>query len=621
MSYDIPRWQKILIVVLTVFALFYSIPNVFQKDPSIRVSAQNEAVIEAATEEKVKLALERGKFSTKSIERIEGRITARLIQADQQQAAREAVAKELGDSYIVSLDLAPTVPGWLSAIRARPLTLGLDLQGGVHFLAEIDATEVRKQTVERYLSELRTTLKDKKLSARVAESPQGISMTFKTDEDRNRAFGELTTAFLGLKLTEIPPTDAGFPVIAEIRPEEQAASMTRAIDQNLTTLRNRLNSIGLTEPVIQRQGASRIAIDLPGVQDVEQAKQTIGQTATLQYHQVHRTVTGAQAKATGQVPAGYRLFEDPVSGQAFLLNRRPIATGENLINATSNLSENGTPAVSVTLDDAGARRMFAFTQDNVGQPMAVLFVESIAEQKEQPDGTKVLTFRKYERIINSASIKEPFGKQFQTTGLSSMQEASELAMNLRSGSFSAPIAIVEERVIGPSLGAANVRAGVMSVAFSFLFVMVFFVVYYKMFGVVTNLALLLNMLLVVAIMGILGATLTLPGLAGLALTIGMSVDANVLINERIREELRGGMSPLAAIQEGYEKASGTIWDANVTALLAGLAMSFFGSGPIKGFAVALCVGILTSMYTAVSASHGFASLIYSGRRKITKLAI
>ncbi len=617
---NFPRWQKILIVVLTVLSLIYSIPNLFQKDPAIRVSGQNGAVIEAATEEKVKLALERDKFAIKQLERIEGRITARLMAADQQQAAREAVARELGDNYIVSLDLAPTVPSWLSAIRAKPMTLGLDLQGGVHFLAEIDASEVRKQNVERYLSDLRTTLKDRKLSARVAESPQGISMTFKTDEDRNRAFGELTVGFLGLKLTEIPPTDAGFPIIAEIRPEEQAAAMTRAIDQNLSTLRNRLNSIGLTEPVIQRQGASRIAIDLPGVQDVEQAKRSIGSTATLEYRQVHRTVQGFEAKNSGQVPAGYRLYENP-DGSLYLLNRRPIATGEQLINATSLISEDGTPAVSVTLDDVGARKMFAFTQDNVGQPMAVLFVESKAEMVEKANGTRELVFKKVERVINSARVKEPFGKTFQTTGLGSMQEATDLAMNLRAGSFSAPIAIVEERVIGPSLGAANIRSGVMAVTFSFVFVMIFFVIYYKMFGIVTNLALLLNMLLVIAIMGFLGATLTLPGLAGLALTIGMSVDANVLINERIREELRAGSSPLASIQAGYEKATGTIWDANITALLAGLAMSFFGSGPIKGFAVALCVGIITSMYTAVSASHGFASLIYSGRRKINKLAI
>ena len=270
---------------------------------------------------------------------------------------------------------------------------------------------------------------------------------------------------------------------------------------------------------------------------------------------------------------------------------------------------------------AGSRCRWCRQRDNVGQPMAVLFVESKAEMVEKGNGTRELVFKKVERVINSARVKEPFGKTFQTTGLGSMQEATDLAMNLRAGSFSAPIAIVEERVIGPSLGAANIRSGVMAVTFSFVFVMIFFVIYYKMFGIVTNLALLLNMLLVIAIMGFLGATLTLPGLAGLALTIGMSVDANVLINERIREELRAGSSPLASIQAGYEKATGTIWDANITALLAGLAMSFFGSGPIKGFAVALCVGIITSMYTAVSASHGFASLIYSGRRKINKLAI
>lgn len=616
-----PSWQKYLILVLLLISALYSLPNLYQKDPAVRVSGKEGIAIEAATEEKVKLALERDKYAIKRIERTEDRIVARLMDEAQQQAAREAVAKELGDNYVVSVDLASTVPAWLTMLRGKPMNLGLDLQGGVHFLAEIDGAEVRKRNVERLISDLRATLKTKSLNARVAESPQGISLTFKTDADRNSAMGELTTAFVILKFTEIPPTDAGFPIVAEIRPEEEAAAMTRAIEQNLVTLRKRLNPDGTKETVIQRQGAARIAIDLPGVQDIEQAKRQIGSTATLEYRQVHPTVSAAEAMSTGRIPAGYRLYTNP-DGSAYLLNRRPIATGEQLTSARSQLdAEKGTPAVSVTLNDLGAKKMFAFTQDNVGKPMAVLFVESEAKLVDKPDGKRELTFERKERVISVANILEPFGKTFQTTGLGSMAVANELANNLNAGSFSAPIAIVEERVIGPSLGAENIKAGILSVTYSFLFVMVFFIVYYKMFGVVTNLALLLNMLLVVAIMSVLGATLTLPGLAGLALTIGMSVDANVLINERIREELRAGASPLAAIQAGYEKASGTIWDANITAALAGFAMLFFGSGPIQGFAVALLVGIGTSVYTAVSASHGFASLFYSGRRKINALAI
>lgn len=616
-----PRWQKILILVLLVLSLFYSAPNLFQKDPAVRVSGKEGTAIEAATEEKVKLVLEREKFSLKRIDRTDDRLVARLNDSTQQQAAREAIAKELGDNYIVSLDLASTVPGWMTTLGGKPMTLGLDLQGGVHFLAEIDATEVRKRNVERLISDLRAAMKTKSLSARVAESPQGISMTFKSDADRNSALGELITSFPILKFTEIPPTDSGFPIVAEIRPEEEAAAMTRAIDQNLVTLRKRLNPDGTKETVIQRQGAARIAIDLPGVQDIEQAKRQIGSTATLEYRQVHPTVQAIDAISTGRIPSGYRLYTNP-DGSAYLLNRRPIATGEQLTSARSQIDpEKGTPSVSVTLNDLGAKKMFAFTQDNVGKPMAVLFVESEAKLVDKGNGKKELTFERKERVINVANILEPFGKTFQTTGLTSMAVASELANNLNAGSFSAPIAIVEERVIGPSLGEQNIRAGMQSVMYSFLFVMVFFLVYYKMFGLVTNLALLLNMLMVVAIMSTLSATLTLPGLAGLALTIGMSVDANVLINERIREELRAGASPLAAIQAGYEKAAGTIWDANITAALAGFAMLFFGSGPIQGFAIALLVGIATSVYTAVSASHGFASLFYSGRRKINALAI
>ncbi|AVP95745.1 protein translocase subunit SecD [Ahniella affigens] len=616
-----PSWQKYLILVLLLISALFSLPNLYQKDPAVRVSGKEGIAIEAATEEKVKLALERDKYEIKRIDRTDDRIVARLMNEAQQQAAREAIAKELGDNYVVSVDLASTVPGWLTMLKAKPMNLGLDLQGGVHFLAEIDGAEVRKRNVERLISDLRAAMKTKSLAARIAESPQGISLTFKTDAERNAALGDLTPSFTILKFTEVPPTDAGFPIIAEIRPEEEANAMTRAIDQNLVTLRKRLNPDGTKETVIQRQGAARIAIDLPGVQDIEQAKRQIGSTATLEYRQVHPTIRPEEAMSTGRIPAGYRLYTNP-DGSAYLLNRRPIATGEQLTSARSQLdAEKGTPAVSVTLNDLGAKKMFAFTQDNVGKPMAVLFVESEAKLVDKPDGKRELTFVRKERVISVANILEPFGKTFQTTGLGSMAVANELANNLNAGSFSAPIAIVEERVIGPSLGAENIKAGVLSVTFSFLFVMVFFVIYYKMFGVVTNLALLLNMLLVVAIMSVLGATLTLPGLAGLALTIGMSVDANVLINERIREELRAGASPLAAIQAGYEKASGTIWDANITAALAGFAMLFFGSGPIQGFAVALLVGIGTSVYTAVSASHGFASMFYNSRRKINALAI
>jgi preprotein translocase subunit SecD len=403
--------------------------------------------------------------------------------------------------------------------------------------------------------------------------------------------------------------------------------MDGAIEQNRNTLDNRINSLGVGEQVIQRQGDSRIVVQLPGVQDTAEARNLIGATATLEYrHVVDYGAKAIQAAATGVVPPNARLYFSRDLGadgkpRPILLSRRVIVSGDQLINATSNPDpQGGGPAVQITLNNAGGNRMLAHTRQNVGQLMAAVYIESIPDMREV-DGKQVLSFRVTEEVINAATLQGVFSNNFQTTGLGSQQEAADLARLLRAGSLAAPMVIIEERIIGPSLGAENVQRGMQAVFWSFMFVLAFFLVYYKTFGIVTNLALLLNLLMVVAIMSVIGATLTLPGLAGIALTVGLSVDANVLINERIREELRNGNTPLSSIANGYDKASGTITDSNTTALLAGVAMAVFGSGPIRGFGITLIIGILTSMYTAVSVSRGISTLIYGKRKKLATLSI
>ena len=622
MTLDYPNWKKAIIVVVLLFGLLYSLPNVYRQDPAVQISASRNAVLDEATREKVQGDLELAKIPFKAIELQDKRLLVRLIDADMQLRASELLRQSLGENYTVALNLASTVPDWLSGwFGAKPMTLGLDLQGGVHFLLEVDREAVILAADERLVDEIKTELRTRKISALVARATDGVLVTLRKEEDRKKAASEIANLAPGVQLIDGPASLDAFPLQVKVPEASRTAAMDQVIEQNLSTLRNRINAIGVAEPVIQRQGASRIAVQLPGVQDTAAAKKILGATATLEYRLADpsNATRALEAVQTGRAPAGYKLYFHR-NGQPVLLSRRVIAQGDEIVTATSTIDpDSGTPAVSIVLDDGGGRKMFQVTEQNVNRPLAVVFIERIPDTKMQ-DGKPVRTARVREEVISVANIAEPFGKRFQTTGLEKT-EADELALLLRAGSLSAPIDIVEERVIGPSLGKANIRAGVLAVLFSFLFVMGFFIVYYKTFGVVTNLALLLNLLLVVSVMSLFGATLTLPGLAGIALTIGMSVDANVLINERIREELRAGTSPLASIGIGYEKASGTILDANITALLGGIALFSFGSGPIRGFALSLCVGILTSMYTAVSASRGIASLFYSGRKKLARLSI
>ena len=623
---EFARWKYVVIAIMLVLTALYSLPNLYPKDPAVQISANRGAVIDAALDTRVENLLKANSMAFSRSE-IEGdTLVVRVANTDLQAKASTLIRDELGSGYTVALNLATNVPKWLQAIGGKPMSLGLDLQGGVHFLMEVDEKSAIEKRSEGFLDSIRGVLRENQIVySNAVRNGTRIQVQVKP-EDMSRARNKIGTSTPELVLS----TDQAQPnlLIATI-PDALIKQFTdEAVEQNMTTLRNRINELGVAEPVVQRQGASRIVVQIPGLQDPTEAKKLIGATATLEYRAVlGNDSTAYAARDTGSVPPDARLYFRREIGSdnkpvPILLSKRTIVTGDQLVNASSQLdSQSGTPAVSIRLNKLGGDKMFKYTQENVGKLMAAVYIESIPDVK-MVNGEQVRTLRVSEEVISAATVNGVFGADFITTGLSSMEEAQNLALLLRAGSLAAPMLIVEERIVGPSLGAENVQRGTQAVTYSFLFVLVFFVFYYKTFGIVTNIALLLNLLIVIAFMSALGATMSLPGLAGIALTVGMSVDANVLINERIREELRLGNTPLSSIAAGYDKAAGTIADANVTALLGGIAMAAFGSGPIRGFGITLIIGILSSMYTAVSVSRGIATLIYGHRRKkLTKISI
>ncbi len=617
---EFSRWKYTLIVIVLLFSALYSLPNVFPQDPSVQVAAAGKIPVDAALVTRVKTLLEAQKVPFKSVA-IEGdNIMVRLSDTVTQLKAADVLRPELGSDYNAAMNLTSTAPTWLAKIHAKPMTLGLDLRGGVHFLLQVDQVAAREKRIGIYAEEIGTYLKDNKIPhVDVTNNATSIKVIFSDEAAKNKALMALKSAFPVLSIAS--GKDA-LTLDATVTPAELKNIATDAIEKNMITIRNRMAALG--EPIIQRQGNDRIIVELPGIQDTARAKELLGATATLEYRAV---VEGdAFGVMNGAVaPLGSRVYfmrkQNPSDPDVpVLLSKRVIVSGDQLVNAAPTIdSKSGTPAVEIKLNAAGGKRMFAHTQRNVGKPMAVVYIERKPTTRIV-DGMQVRGSVTEEFVINTATINGTFSNAFITTGLDPI-EAKKLSEQLKSGSLAAPVDIVAEQIIGPSLGAENVKRGVQAVVFSFAFVLVFFLIYYKMFGVITNVALLLQLLMVVAILSVFGATMTLPGFAGIALTVGMSVDANVLINERIREELRLGNTPLASIAAGYDKATGTIADANITALLAGIAMAVFGSGPISGFGITLIIGIVTSMYTAVAVSRGIATLIYGGRRKMTGLSI
>ena len=612
---EFPRWKYFLILIVLAVSALYALPNIYQKDPSVQITANRGGQIDDALQERVSKALGEAGVTAKSVEKEgENNLIVRLTSLDAQSRANEVLRETAGENYTVALNLASTVPDWLANLGGKPMVLGLDLVGGVHFALQVDQKAAVDKRFEAFTEDVRTTLRDNRVSYRSVErrgeSDISVALTNAADADKARA-----------ALAKAQPTFSysvsGDRITATVPQAEMLQIASGAIEQNLTTLRNRVNELGVAEPIIQRQGEDRIVVELPGVQDTAEAKRMIGATATLEYRAV---VDGnaQDAMDTGRIPPEAKLYRDR-RGMPVLLNKRTIVTGDQMVKAATSTDQNGLPSVSVTLNSVGGQRMFDFTSANVGKPMAVVYTERIP-QVTMVNGVEQRSFRVKEEVISIANINGVFGKEFQTTGLEKT-EADGLAKLLRAGSLAAPMDFVEEYVIGPSLGKENVDRGVKAVVFSFIFTLVFFAIYYRMFGVITSVALLFNLLIVVAVMSMFGATMTLPGFAGLALSVGLSVDANVLINERIREELRLGMPAKKAIAEGYERASGTILDANLTGLIVGVALYAFGTGPLKGFALTMIIGIFASMFTAITVSRALATLIYAKRKKLTSVAI
>jgi len=611
---EFPRWKYFVILLVLVASALYALPNVYQSDYAVQITASRGAELDEALRARVEAQLKEAGVAAKSIAVEDGNLMVRLDDADAQTAAADALRSGLGENYTVALNLASNVPDWLDRIGARPMVLGLDLRGGVHFVLQVDQRAALEKRVDAYVEDVRVTLRDNRIRYTAVDRrpDHSIAVSLGSGADPAAARDVLARAMPTLSVDT-----RGGALVVRIPESELAQIAGSAIEQNITTLRNRVNELGVAEPIIQRQGDDRIVVQLPGVQDTAEAKRMIGATATLEYRAVVEG-NAYDAVATGRVPPEARVYYRR-DGSPVLLSKRVIVTGDQMVAAQSTVDQNGLPAVSVTLNNVGGERMFNFTSANVGKPMAVVYTERIPQVKEV-DGREVRSFRVREEVISVATINGVFGKNFQTTGLDKA-EADDLAKLLRAGSLAAPMDFVEEKIVGPSLGKENVQRGVTAVLYAFLFTLVFFAVYYRMFGVLTGLALVFNLLIVVAVMSLFGATMTLPGFAGLALSIGLSVDANVLINERIREELRAGVPPKAAIAAGYEKASGTIFDANLTGILAGLALYAFGTGPLKGFALTMMIGILASMFTAITVSRALAVLLYARRKKLKSLAV
>jgi len=606
-----PAWKYLLIVTILVIGTFYALPNLFGEDPALQITSARGFDIPLDLEANINDALIVENIKFKDWEQQGNRLLYRFNSTEEQLLAADVLNEALGEQYVVALNLAHSTPGWLRAMGGKPMTLGLDLQGGVHFLMQVDMDTARSQMLDRVVDDIRTALRSENIRyVSVRREGSGILTMLRTAEDRDRTLNIMRKdqSLQGLDVTEL---EAGehFGLSVKVREQQLLELQQTALKQNITTLRNRVNEIGVAEPVIQQQGAERVVVQLPGVQDTVQAKKIIGATATLEYRAVDEANDAFTAAQTGRVPPESRLYNRR-TGEPVLLKKRLIVSGDQLIGASSGFDQQtGQPQVSVTLNGVGAKRMLEFTRDNVGNRMAVVYIE------QKPGG------RKTEEVISVAVVREPFGKRFQTTGLDSMNEASQLALLLRAGALAAPMEIVEERTVGPSLGADNVAQGFKSVMIGFVLVLFFMAIYYRVFGLIADLALFANMVLLISLLSMLGATLTMPGIAGIVLTVGMAVDANVLIFERIREELRNGNTPQASIRAGYDKAFSTIADANITTLIAAFVLFLFGTGPIKGFAVTLSLGIVTSMFTAIMGTRAVVNLVYGGKKRVSKLAI
>lgn len=606
-----PAWKYLLLVMVVGAGILFALPNLYGDLPAVQISPRT-GELDPGLSEQVDASLTDAGIEGYTLRPDDNRLLVLFDSEETQLQANDLIDSEFGGRNATALNLVPATPDWLRSF-AQPMYLGLDLRGGVHFLMEVDMQTAIAKSQEKYVDEFRTFLRENKIRFRSPfQDERGINVRFKDAAVRDQALALLGVEYRDL---EFQQSDAAeYFLHANLSQDALDEERRSALQQNIITLRNRVNELGVAEPIIQQQGRERIVVQLPGVQDTTVAKEILGATATLEYRMVYGTATDwFAAEESGRVPANTKLYRNRDDGTPVLLQRKVIVTGDQIKDASSGIdTQSGSPAVFISLDGAGAKRMQKVSQDNIGNPMAVVFIENRVLTKKV--GDEFVKERKtVEEVINIATIRDVLSHRFQTTGLDT-NEARNLSLLLRAGALKAPVEIVEERTVGPSLGQQNIDRGKMSVLIGLALVLVFMALYYKTFGLVADCALVVNLVLIVAVLSSLQATLTLPGIAGIVLTVGMAVDANVLIFERIREELRNGNSVQAAIDSGYEKAFITIADANVTTLIAAVVLFAFGTGPIKGFAITLSIGIVTSMFTAIFGTRAVVNWIYGGKR-------
>ncbi len=610
-------WKYILILLVLSFGVVYSLPNLYSPDPAVQVSYNSSSQsADVNLQNRIQTVLDSDSLLSK-IELNDDYVLIRLDSYEEQLKAKDLLSSNLGSDVIIALNLAQTTPEWLSDIGGEPMKLGLDLRGGVHFLMQVDTEAAIKNRQNGTLQDIRRRLREEKIRYTNAYIDDDLSIVLSFNDEANTTTADSFIEDNYPQFVGSPQSNSNNSIKLVLSEEEVDQIESDAIDQNLTTLRNRVNELGVSEPIVQRQGKKRIVVQLPGIQDTAEAKKILGKTATLEFH-LEAQLDTPRSRKTSYPFKGNR-------GAPAFLQDALILGGDQVATAQASFDENGLPQVNITLDGEGGSRMHRATRGNIGKRLGVLFVEQKTRTvyERDADGNQVPTQETYEvkEIISLATIRAALGTSFRITGLDSPSESSELALLLRAGALAAPMRFVEERTVGPSLGADNIQAGIFSMELGMALVLLFILFYYRVFGVAASLALSFNIVLLVAIMSILSATLTLPGIAGIVLTVGMAVDANVLIFSRIREELKRGRKPLDAIDAGYNRAFLTIWDANVTTLIVAVILLSYGSGPIKGFAITLSIGIITSMFTAIMGTRAFVNLIYGSKKDLTRLSI
>lgn len=616
-----PWWKYLVVMLVLVIGMFYALPNIFGNDPGMIIRGARGLSVDSAAFEKVAGILQAGDITPKKITQDSRGIQIRFVNSEDQLKARDLMNQDLGDGYSSALTLISAAPAVLTDAGANPMYLGLDLRGGVHFLLQVDMKTAVDRARQRYEDDIKLTLRQGKIRYRsVRKNVGGVIEVSMRSADQTTAASNLIETELGDEIDVVNDDAQPELLRVSINQSQLQQIKTFALEQNMTALRNRIDQLGVAEPVVQQQGAERIVVQLPGVQDTERAKRILGRAATLEMRMVDEKNT-AEAEQNSQAPPGSRLYKFRDGGR-ILLFKRIIYSGDNIIDAAASIdTQTGAPVVNITLDAEGARKNSRITAENINNRMAVVYVELVATTSKDADGKVILdqnsqpkrVTTKIEEVITAPVIRAQLGKRFLIEGIGGVDEARDLALLLRSGALAAPVEIIEERTVGPSLGQANISQGFNSVIVGFLLVLAFMLLYYRVFGIVANVALAVNLVLMVAVLSLFQATLTLPGVAGIVLTVGMAVDANVLIFERIREEIRTGNSPQASIHMGYDKALSTIVDANVTTLIAAIVLFNFGTGPIKGFAVTLSIGILTSMFTAILLTRVLINWFYGGK--------